>query len=163
MVTGGVLVDHLNTSVLALTVEYLGPVSIPFPALKPYSLAAELCENLGVEVTEPAPEQLYSAATAVRSSTRVVSFEERLCQIVAGGSKRTVLGDNRLLKTLCDENGVPFCFVPELMDRVVRHGRLARREALRIERARQQRRSLLIGVTSSSRLRLGRTGGGRRP
>lgn len=157
VVSGRVLVDYIETAVLTLTVSHVGPVSVPLPVLREFNIGPDVCEDLGIEVTDPPMQQMASAL----SPARTVTFEEGLCQIVAGSSGRTVLGSDRHLKAHCEKNGVRFCCVRELMDRLVVLGRMPKREAQLIVRTMDRRRVTRPSDSSGRRPPLIHRGGGR--
>jgi hypothetical protein len=126
-----VLIDYAATdeSVLAHAARHLGRVTVPLPVLDEVDLLDVAdCEPLDIEVLEPSLEQLLEAG-AERGR---LSFEDRLCLVVARDAGwRCVTNDPRL-RAACDTASVPVMWGLELLLELVLCGRFPPDQALAI-------------------------------
>jgi predicted nucleic acid-binding protein len=126
-----VLIDYSSTdeSVLALTSRHLGPVIVPSPVLDEVELLdVPACERLGIRVVEPTLDQLLEAA----SQRGRLSFEDRLCLILARDGGWLCVTNDRRLRAACEAAGVPVVWSLELLIELVGAGELPPQVAISI-------------------------------
>jgi predicted nucleic acid-binding protein len=126
-----VLIDYAATdeSVLALAARHLGRLIVPLPVLDEVEqLDVAACERLGIDVVEPTLAQLLEAG-AERGR---LSFEDRLCLVVARDAGWRCVTNDRRLRAACDTASVPVMWSLELLLELVLAGQFPRDHALAI-------------------------------
>jgi rRNA-processing protein FCF1 len=124
-----VLIDYSSTdkSILALISQHVGQVHVPRQLLEEVkSLNKRECDRLGLHVFEPELELLVNAAGRHRSG---LSFEDRICLLVAKQSGWTCVTSDKKLRRECVAEKVPVLWGLEPMIALVRSGHLAVAEA----------------------------------
>jgi predicted nucleic acid-binding protein len=124
-----VLIDYASTdeSVLALAARDLGRVIVPLPVLDEVDLLdVAACERLDIEVIEPTLEQLLEAG-AQRGR---LSFEDRLCLVVARDAGMQCVTNDRRLRAACGTASVPVMWSLELLLELVAAGQFPPDQAL---------------------------------
>jgi predicted nucleic acid-binding protein len=125
------LIDYASTdeSVLALASRHLGPVIVPSPVLdEVMQLDIPDCERLGIRVLDPTLQQLLEAA----SQRGALSFEDRVCLIVARDGGWSCVTSDRRLRAACDALAVPVLWSLELVTMLVDAGELSADHAISI-------------------------------
>lgn len=125
------LIDYASTddAVLALASRHLGPVIIPAPVLDEVELLDVAdCERLGMRVIDPTLEQLLEAGSQRGS----LSFEDRLCLIVARDGGWSCVTSDRRLRAACEASSVPVMWSLELVTELVDAGELSADQAITI-------------------------------
>jgi predicted nucleic acid-binding protein len=132
-----VLIDYSSTdkSILALISQHVGRVHVPRQLLEEVKALDKIeCDRLGLRVFEPELE-LLNAAGRHRSG---LSFEDRICLLVAKRSGWTCVTSDKKLRRECVAERVPVLWGLEPMIALVRSGHLAvaeaKKAALRIQR-----------------------------
>lgn len=126
-----VLIDYASTdeSVLALAARHLGRVIVPLPVLDEVDLLDRAaCERLGLEVIEPTLEQLLEAG-AQRGR---LSFEDRMCLLVARDAGWRCVTSDRRLRAACGDASVPVMWSLELLLELVAAGHFPPDQALTV-------------------------------
>lgn len=122
------LIDYASTdvSVLALASRHLGPVIVPSPVLDEVELL-ELadCQRLGIRVIDPTLEQLLEAG----SEGGALSFEDRICLIVARDGGWSCVTSDRRLRGACEAISVPVMWSLESVTELVDVGELSANQA----------------------------------
>jgi predicted nucleic acid-binding protein len=128
------LIDYASTdeSVLALAARHLGPVIVPSPVLDEVEqLDIADCERLGIRVVDPTLEQLLEAA----SQRGALSFEDRICLIIARDAGWTCVTSDRRLRAACEASAVSVMWSLELVTALVDAGELSAGQAVSIAEA----------------------------
>lgn len=131
VIDANVLIDYAATdeSVLALAARHLGRLIVPLPVPDEVEqLDAVACERLGIEVVEPTLEQLLEAG-AERGR---LSFEDRLCLVVARDAGWQCVTNDRRLRAACRAASVPVMWSLELLLELVHLGQFPTDQALAI-------------------------------
>lgn len=129
VIDANILIDYATTdeAVLALAARHLGRLIVPLPVLDEVDLLdAAACERLGIEVIEPTLEQLLEAG-AERGR---LSFEDRLCLVVARDAGWRCVTNDRRLRTVCGAASVPVMWSLEVLLELVLTGQLPPDQAL---------------------------------
>lgn len=119
IVDANVLIDYANSdvSVIALAVKHLGPVHVPLPILKEVDqLTAADCVRLGITLLDPSFDELAAAEALVRPA---LSFEDKLCLVLAGANGYTCVTNDKPLRAACDAAGVTARWGLQLMSDLV--------------------------------------------
>ena len=123
-----VLIDYAaaDTSVLALISRYVGQVHVPQQLLEEVKMLDNTeCARLGLRVFEPELE-LLDAAGRHRSG---LSFEDRICLLVAKQSGWTCVTSDKKLRRECMAEKVPVLWGLEPMIALVSSGHMSVAEA----------------------------------
>lgn len=131
IVDANVLIDYLGSDpgVLSLASRYLGTVFVATPLLREVSgLSQAKARRLELSLVEPTLPQLLEAA----GRRGPLSFEDRLCLILARDAGWTCVTNDRRLRRECTESGVEVLWGLELMLRLVARDRLDPQEALEV-------------------------------
>jgi rRNA-processing protein FCF1 len=123
-----VLIDFAKTdpSLLRLIVDHVGPIHVPTPVLAEVKqLDASMATTLGLRMVDP------DFDTAARAATLggALSFEDRLCLIVAKASGWTCVSNDGRLRRTCEREGVPTLWGLELLLRLFDAGGLPKDQA----------------------------------
>ena len=121
IVDANVLIDYAKAdlSVLALVVEYLGPVHVVRDVLAEVNqLDEEACEHLGVQVVDGTLDQILEAG-ARRGS---LSFADRMCLILARDESWTCVSNDGPLRRACEADGVSVLWGLQLILELVHMG-----------------------------------------
>lgn len=126
-----VLIDYADSgrAVLGTISRYLAPVHIPSPILDEVTqLSSQEVEELGCIVLEPGLDQVMEAAAAKGP----VSFQDRLCLIVARDAGLAVLTNDKPLRRACQESSIPLVWGLQAMVLLTRAKRMSPRRALQV-------------------------------
>lgn len=129
LVDANVLIDFRDSdlTVLTLFARYLRPVRVLRPVLREVDELDETeCDRHGLELHEPAPEQLLAAAASRRS----LSFLDRAVLIVARDEGWLCATNDRALRQECEVEGVPIRWGLELLAELVEADQLSAKAAL---------------------------------
>ena len=131
VIDANVLIDYAATdeSVLTLAARHLGRLIVALPVLDEVELLdAAACDRLGIEVVEPTLEQLLEAG-AERGR---LSFEDRLCLIVARDAGWRCVTNDRRLRAACEAASIPVMWSLELLLELVITGQFPPDQAIAI-------------------------------
>ncbi len=134
IVDANVLIDYARTdpSILALCANHLGPVYIPSVILDEVDQLDETdCESLGLSVVEE-PLEILTAAAAKRGP---LSFEDRICLLLARENKWTCVTNEKPLHRACEQEGVEHIWGLRLMIELVRAEQLTEDGAMEVAQA----------------------------
>ena len=123
VVDANVLIDFVEAdpSVLTLVSKHLGQIHVLRAVLDEVEqLDQAECERLQLKVVDGTVEQLVEAA-AERGQ---LSFEDRLCMIVARDGGWICVSNDKPLRTACGEQGVQVWWGLEMMAELVEAGHL---------------------------------------
>lgn len=137
VVDANVLIDYADSdaSLLALVGTHLGPLRVLLPVLAEVDqLSPADCERLGIALIEPDLAML-SAAAAPQSR---ISLPDRLCLLEAQANGLACVTNDRALRSVCLEAGVPVLWGLELLTELVARRVLGAGEALATARAMQK-------------------------
>lgn len=129
-----VLIDYAQTdpSVLTLHVRHVGSIYVPSVILDGVDqLNAGDCESLGLTVVEE-PLEILVAATEERGQ---LSFEDRVCLLLARTNQWTCITNERPLHRACSEENVASIWGLRLMINLVHAGQLSRNTAIEVAQA----------------------------
>lgn len=123
-----VLIDFAKTdaSLLRLIGDHVGPIHVPAPVLAEVKqLDASTATSLGLRIVDP------DLDTAARAATLggALSFEDRLCVIMAKASGWTCVSNDSRLRQTCVREGVPTLWGLELLLQLVGAGGLPKDQA----------------------------------
>lgn len=124
-----VLIDYARTdpSILALHVRHLGPIYVPSVILDEVEqLDAADCERLSLTVIEEPPEILLAAA----ERRGPLSFEDRVCLLLARENHWTCVTNEKPLHRACEQDGVTSIWGLRLMINLVQVKQLTRQNAM---------------------------------
>lgn len=126
-----VLIEYVSTdeSVLTLASRHLGAVMVPSPVLAEVdSLDVMACDQLELRVVEPTLNQLLEAG-AQRGR---LSFEDRICLILARDAGWRCVTNDRRLRTACEAASISVMWSLDLLIALVDAGQLPGDQAIRI-------------------------------
>lgn len=129
-----VLIDYAKTdpSILAIHVRHLGPIYVPSVILDEVDqLDAADCERLGLTVIEEPPEILLAAA----ERRGPLSFEDRVCLLLARENHWTCVTNEKPLHRACEQEGVTPIWGLRLMINLVKAQQLTRQNAMDVAQA----------------------------
>lgn len=135
LLDASVLIDYAeaDVSILELVSRHVAPVHIALPLLDEVDQVSRTdCERLGILVAEPSLDDLLSAG-AQRGGA--LSFQDRLCVIVARANGWTCVTNDKALRVECVRQDVTVLWGLELIVEIVHQGQLSATQALRIARA----------------------------
>ena len=134
VIDANVLIDYAKTNpgVLALASRYLGQIYVPREILDEASadIPQSDCDRLGLRVVQATTEQLIEAAS-VRSQ---LSFQDRVCLILARDERWTCLTNDIRLRRACTELHIPLMWGLEVMIDLVRGGWMEKSAAQSVAR-----------------------------
>lgn len=113
-----VLIDFATSdvSVLTLVSAHVGQVHVPSPAFDEVEQIDDaLASSLGLKLVEPTLEMLVEAAAARGR----LSFQDRICVLVARAGGFTCISNERPLRAACAAEGVPVLWGLELLVELV--------------------------------------------
>jgi predicted nucleic acid-binding protein len=128
-----VLIDFIKAqrTVLELVVRHVGPLHVTSPVVDEVNEIdneSELVE-LGLLIVEPELEDAFMAASQYGGPT---SFQDRLCLLAAKRHGFTCVTNDKNLRKLCKQEGVPILWGLELLAELHKAGGVSGREAERI-------------------------------
>ncbi|KKL56417.1 hypothetical protein LCGC14_2245640, partial [marine sediment metagenome] len=126
-----VLIDYVQSDVdiLGLIAKHVATVHVPGPILDEVTqLSAKLLIRLGLNLLEPSLSQVAVAS----QHHRAISFQDRLCLIVARDGGWHCLTNDKALRNQCKRVGVPCVWGLEVMRWLVRDRQLPARRALSV-------------------------------
>jgi predicted nucleic acid-binding protein len=124
LVDACVLIDFAksDTSVITLASRYVGEVYVATPVFEEVrDLDPAMAASLGIRLFEPPLEMLASAA-ATRGR---LSFQDRLCLLVAKSNGWTCVSNDRRLRESCEEASVSVLWGFELLALLVENKALS--------------------------------------
>ena len=129
-----VLIDFIRVdpALLRLVARLVGPAYVISPVvdeLNDIDDVAEL-EQLGLVVEEPAIEDAFAAARGLGPT----SFQDRLCVLSAKRKGLMCVTNDKHLRKLCKEEGVPVLWGLQLLVELYRRGGISAEEALNVAR-----------------------------
>jgi len=113
-----VLIDFATSdlSVLTLVTAHIGQVHVPSPVFDEVEQIDEsLAASLGLKLVEPTIEMLLDAGAARGR----LSFQDRICLLVAKEGGFTCVSNDRRLRMSCEAEGVPVLWGLELLVELV--------------------------------------------
>ena len=134
VVDANVLIDYVaaDETILSLATRFMGTIQVPRLILNEVDQLAETdCDRLGLRVVEASLEQLEEA----RQGSKGLSFNDRICLILARDSGWTCVTNDRALRKACEKISVSVLWGLELMLDLVAGGHLALESALQVARA----------------------------
>lgn len=134
IVDANVLIDYVKAEleVIALTARYVGPVHLARALLREVKgLSETKARQLGLQLVDPSLAQLLEAG----ESRGALSFEDRLCLILARDEGWTCVTNDRRLRTECSSEGVSVLWGLQLMIELVKTGRLRAGRAIAIAKS----------------------------
>ena len=124
-----VLMDYCesgNRAVLSLAAEQIGPLVVVSSVLDEVrELDADDCANLGIRIVEATTEQLDRAGWV----DSPVSFSDQVGLVLCRDEGWTCVTNDRTLKRLCEQLGVPVRFGLSLLVDLAVAGAITRRRA----------------------------------
>ena len=129
-----VLIDYAKTdpSILALYVRHCGPIFVPSVILDEVDqLDAADCERLGLTIVEE-PVEILMAAT---EGLGPLSFEDRVCLLLANDNKWTCVTNEKPLHRACGQKGVTHIWGLRLMIELVSVKQLPEDGAIEVAQA----------------------------
>ena len=131
IVDANVLIDYCKSdrSVLGLISRHVGRLQVPLDVLKEVDqLGADELNELAIELVEPDLDTLMEAEV----TKGTISFQDRLCFLLAKTNSWTCLSNDRGLRSICTADGISVMWGLEPMKILVREGRLGASEAIAI-------------------------------
>lgn len=119
-----VLIDFAKTdrSILTLASRHVGEVHVATPVFEEvHDLDPSMAASLGLKLFEPTLEMVMEAA-AERGR---LSFQDRLCLVVAKANGWTCVSNDKQLRSICKSSGVPVMWGLELLALLVEGGALS--------------------------------------
>ncbi len=119
-----VLIDYANTEpeILSLIAKRLGDIYIPSPVLAEVrQMSLRHARRLNLNILEPSFAQ---AAEAANMTDSTISFEDRLCLIVARDNGWSCLTNDKRLRRACRNVGVSIMWGMESMRLLVTAGHM---------------------------------------
>ena len=151
-----VLIDYCKTdrSILTLVAKHLGDVYVPQPVLDEVKdVDAMNLPAMGIKIVLPETEALIEAA----SHRGPLSFEDRICLILAGNYGWTCVTNDGRLRKECQAQGIGVIWGLEPMALLVEQGQLSADAALEVALAIQKAnpRFITAGIVGRFRTRIG--------
>jgi len=110
-----VLIDFFKAdrTILQFVVKYVGPLYVTSPVVDEVNDIDDEKEliELGVDIIEPDIEDAYAAA----SQTGPTSFQDQLCFLLAKRRSLTCVTNDKPLRKLCAQEGIPVLWGLELL------------------------------------------------
>lgn len=130
-----VLIDFIKAerSVLELVVKYVGPLHVTSPVVDEINEIEDENElvDLGLVIVEPEIEDAFAAAR----QSGPTSFQDRLCLLAAKRHGFTCVTNDKNLRKLCKQEGVPMLWGLELLAELHKAGGIPGKEAEMIGQA----------------------------
>lgn len=123
IVDANVLIDYVrsDSNVLALAARYLGTIYVPSVVLDEVEQLSEAdCDALGLTILEE-PFDILTDAAATRGA---LSFEDRVCLLLAKRQKWICVTNDKRLHSECHKTGVDAIWGLRLMIELVREGQM---------------------------------------
>jgi len=114
IVDANILIDYLNCdeTLLLLIKKYIGQILLASPLLgEVKSLDPDRCKKLGIKLVEPTMEQLIWAA----DQEFAVSFQDKLCLIMAKDHNWTLVTNDKALRKRCESENITLIWGVELI------------------------------------------------
>ena len=124
IVDANILIDYFtcDRTIIKLICTYVGQIHLATPVLSEVKEISENdCLELGITLVEPSLEQLILATTGRRGP---LSFQDRLCLILAKDQRWTCVTNDKPLRKECNSEGVPLIWSIELVCNLVEAGGL---------------------------------------
>jgi rRNA-processing protein FCF1 len=134
VVDANVLIDYAtaDATILRLATRFVGMIHVPRLILEEVKQLGETdCERLGLRIVEASFQQLAEA----RQGSRGLSFNDRVCLILARDSGWICVTNDRALRKACEGISVSVLWGLELMLDLVAGGHLAPEVALQAAQA----------------------------
>lgn len=128
-----VLIDfcEVDRTILTVVSEHVGKIHVPAPVLEEVDqIEADEAMDLGIVVVEPELEHVVTAG-ARRGG---LSFEDRLCVIMARDRSWTCVSNDGAVRKACELESVPVLWGLEMMGLAVGVGAIGIEEAERAAR-----------------------------
>ncbi len=106
IVDANVLIDYAisDTSILALVVKHIGPIHVPLPILEEVDQLTDAdCARLGITLLDPTLNELAAAAALPQTT---LSFEDKLCLVLAEANGFICVTNDKPLRVACEAAGV---------------------------------------------------------
>lgn len=129
-----VLIDYVKTSpeILGLVSRHMGPVYVVADVLEEVDeLDVARCQALGLTIVDGDLTQLAEAS----QSGGPLSFEDKLCLILARDNRWACLSNDGPLRRACKAQGVPVVWGLEIMLTLVAGGHLRASDAIQVAQA----------------------------
>jgi predicted nucleic acid-binding protein len=137
VIDANVLIDYIaaDRTILALASQHLGIVHVPRTILDEElpDLTEDECRRLGIVVVDETVDQLVEAGAG--SSRGALSFEDRLCLILARDGVWTCVSNDGALRRECAAVGVEVRWGLQLMQELVAIGQLSAEGAIDVANA----------------------------
>jgi rRNA-processing protein FCF1 len=133
VVDANVLIDYAmaDTSILSLASRFVGTIHVPRSILEEVDQLDETdCDRLDLRIVDASLDQIQEA---VEGSARL-SFNDRVCLILARDSGWICVTNDRALRKACDDTAVPVLWGLELMLELIAAGHLTAESALQVAR-----------------------------
>lgn len=130
IIDANVLIDYLRAEeqVLALAGRHLGVVHVVRDVVEEVDdLDDDRCAKLGLKIIEPTTEHLLAAGSHPRTA---LSFEDRLCLLLAKESGFVCVSNDRALRSACVAETVGVMWGLQLMLRLVDAAAMTEAEAV---------------------------------
>lgn len=130
-----VLIDYVMTdpAILALYTLHLGQIFIPSVILNEVKqLDDAVCERLGLTIIDEPYEILMAAAKDKRGP---LSFQDRVCLLLAGKNKWTCVTNEKPLHNACEQDGITHIWGLRLMIELVDADQLSSGVAMEVAQA----------------------------
>lgn len=135
LLDASVLIDYAlaDISVLEMVARHVSAVHIPLPLLDEVDQVSRTdCERLGIIVAEPDLGQLLGAGSQRGGP---LSFQDRLCVVIAQVNGWTAVSNDKALRQTCERQRVKVMWGLELMGLLVDAGQMTARQAIRTAQA----------------------------
>ena len=147
-----VLIDFIKAdrAVLELVVKHVGPLHVASPVVDEVNEIEDENElvELGLTIVEPEIEDAFAAV----SPSGPTSFQDRLCLLTARRHDFICVTNDKNLRKLCRQEGVPLLWGLELLSELHKAGGIPAKEAEMIARAIQESNPKHITAKTVSRL-----------
>lgn len=146
IVDANVLIDYLKTDISILTIysKEIGQIYVPTDVLeKVKQLETGECDRLNLEIVEPTTEQYLEAAPKIRG----LSFDDRVCFILARDNKWYCISNDIQLRVICEENGISVLWGLELMLPLVERKLIEPTEILQVAKDIHESNPLFVNKT----------------
>jgi len=148
-----VLIDFIKTdrTVLELIVKHVGPVHVISPIVEEVGEIDDESEllELGLAIMEPEIEDAYAAA----SHSGPISFQDRLCLLTAKRHGFKCVTNDKSLRKLCEQEGIPLLWGLEILAELHKAGGISAKEAVLIAQAIRESNPKHITVKIISRFK----------
>ena len=124
IVDANILIDYFkcDKTIIKLLCAYVGPIHLATPVLREVNEISENdCLELGITLIEPELDQVMLATAESRGP---LSFQDRLCIILARTHEWTCVKNDKPLRRECEAQGVPLLWGVELICNLVEAGGL---------------------------------------